>query len=262
MNTGRNKILITPFTLIELLVVIAIIAILAAMLMPALQQARERAKTIQCTSNLKTLASSLNQYTQDNKDWYPQSWHDFALIDSDKNGAAWDGVITRWVTGQPFKGNTRKYYYNGLAVFRCPGSPESQYISRGYGMNAHVAGYEGEKTQSIRAPKQYNAKVGMRSNSGAQMLLVDWGNDNTFQNLQYGRKVGSAWSDQYPRVANFEAEKKQTSRHNRTINYARKDGAVKNTTYSTTAGLVNVISYFKLYNGKSTYIMNGDDHPL
>lgn len=59
------------FTLIELLVVIAIIAILAAMLLPALQSARERGRRGSCISNLKQMGTALMQYAQDNREKMP-----------------------------------------------------------------------------------------------------------------------------------------------------------------------------------------------
>ena len=83
------------FTLIELLVVIAIIAILAAMLLPTLNIARNKAWRIQCTSQLRQLGMGFNLFATDHEDRYPPA----AYGVDNTHQLAWDSWIYRYIGG-------------------------------------------------------------------------------------------------------------------------------------------------------------------
>ncbi len=136
------------FTLIKLLVVIAIIAILAAMLLPALNSARDKGKEIKCTSNMKQLALGCIQYTSDYNGFFP---NDGGSSRSNPPWAKWQTQILPYTHAGLVKANDPDAFLpvneDGTTVqhgiFICPNSitnsqTKAFYMCNNYGINRYI----------------------------------------------------------------------------------------------------------------------------
>ena len=195
--TGKNNVKScssVSFTLIELLVVIAIIAILAAMLMPALQQARERGRSASCTGNLKTIGTALQMYGNDNNGYI---MHRSGHLNVKKCPTSGIARIAQYVggpsIGELLADETKQNAALLPEVFFCPSNEPYTPEKRGFNTYGIVFGSTGETFTAQPLFKRQTFPTSSGENIPVSRLIIaadKWSmtEDNKNSNLIYGEE--------------------------------------------------------------------------
>ena len=180
------------FTLIELLVVIAIIAILAAMLLPALQSAKARAYDTDCRNHLGQLGKGMVCYVDDNKGCYPAQ--------GAQSQNLWSHRIARYIGLETEKHPvTKKLMFSrnkDIALFRCPADPAPKYKTNVVDRTAFGAG---GASYSINRWLGWNDNdnVGRKPidiKNPSRLIVITEAANNGFPSVDYNGHEGIAYN--------------------------------------------------------------------
>ena len=191
MNMEDNPTPKTGFTLIELLVVIAIIAILAAMLLPALAKAKQKALAIACVSNEKQIGVGFQMTIEDGSPVFGAGYFPGkAGIDDAGNNFTWFSIVAKNIGMKPLEAKNvewNDFLTNGVGVFTCPSTnPKyrgSSVMTNSYGYNYYYLGgwhYPGMGPETPGDLSSVRTKLSSIKQPSAALVICDSNEDGVF----------------------------------------------------------------------------------